>query len=93
MLLRGRRAIHWLFAGFAADVAFWYGSQSLAYLFNEAIWERVTAVLTVLLPQFAVHLFQAVVPLEGATRSRLPRYASIAGVIMLALELSRRESG
>ena len=29
MLLRGRRAVHWLFAAFATDVAFWYASQSL----------------------------------------------------------------
>ena len=29
MLLRGQRAVHWLFAAFAMDVAFWYASQSL----------------------------------------------------------------
>ncbi len=90
MLLRGRRAVHWLFFGFATDVAFWYGSQSLAYLFNEAFWDRATAVLTVLLPQFAVHLFQSVVPLEGqsAHRSKLARYATVAGAVMLVLQLS-----
>jgi hypothetical protein len=36
MLLRGRRAVHWLFAAFATDVAFWYASQSLGDLFKDA---------------------------------------------------------
>jgi hypothetical protein len=70
MLLRGRRPVHWLFAAFAAEIALWYGSQSLFGLFQAPIWVRATAVLTVLLPQFAVHLFQAIVPLEvGAPRA------------------------
>ena len=89
MLLRGRRAVHWLFAAFATDVAFWYGSQSLADLFKDSTWVRVTAVVTVLLPQFAVHLFESVVPpADKEHRSRLPRIATIVGVPMLALELS-----
>ena len=89
MLLRGRRPVHWLFAAFAAEIALWYGSQSLFGLFQAPIWVRATAVLTVLLPQFAVHLFQAIVPLEvGAPRARLPRIAAWIGAFMLALELS-----
>ncbi len=89
MVLRGRRAVHWLFFAFATDVAFWYASQSLADLFKNAAWVRATAVLTVLLPQFAVYLFQAVAPrVEGAEPSRLPRVATAVGVPMLALELS-----
>lgn len=89
MLLRGRRPVHWLFAGFATDVALWYGSQSLFGLFQATIWVRATTVLTVLLPQFAVHLFQAIVPLEhGSPPARLPRIATIVGIPMLALELS-----
>jgi signal transduction histidine kinase len=89
MLLRGRRAVHWLFAAFATDVAFWYGSQSLADLFKDSAWVRVTAVVTVLLPQFAVHLFESIVPPADKERpSRLPRVATIVGVPMLALELS-----
>jgi signal transduction histidine kinase len=89
VLLRGRRAVHWLFAAFATDVAFWYGSQSLADLFKDATWVRVTAVVTVLLPQFAVHLFESIVPpADKEHRSRLPRIATIVGVPMLALELS-----
>jgi signal transduction histidine kinase len=89
MLLRGRRAMHWLFAAFAMDVAFWYASQSLSNLFQAPIWVRATAVLTVLLPQFAVHLFQNIVPHEGeGPRSRLTRVASILGVPMLAIAVS-----
>ncbi len=89
MLLRGRRAVHWLFFAFATDVAFWYASQSLADLFKNAAWVHATAVLTVLLPQFAVYLFQAVVPeVEGAHPSRLPKVATAVGIPMMALELS-----
>ncbi len=90
VLLRGRRAVHWLFAAFATDVAFWYLTQSLYGLFQAPIWVRATGVLTVLLPQFAVHLFQAIVPIEGQTvfRARLPRIAAFLGVPMLAVELS-----
>lgn len=90
VLLRGRRAVHWLFAAFATDVAFWYLTQSLYGLFQAPIWVRATGVLTVLLPQFAVHLFDAIVPIEGQTffRARLPRVAAFLGMPMLALELS-----
>lgn len=89
VMLRGRRAVHWLFAAFATDVAFWYASQALYGLFQATIWVRVTAVLTVLLPQFAVHLFEAIVP-DKKTRgpSRLVRVAAVLGAPMLVLELS-----
>ncbi len=93
MLLRGRRSVHWLFAAFGFEVAMWWASQSLYGLFQAPIWVRATGVLTVLLPQFAVHLFQAIVPStegrsEGAFSSSLTRFAAVAGVGMLALELS-----
>jgi signal transduction histidine kinase len=89
VLLRGRRLVHWLFAAFAADIALWYASQSLAGFFRADLWERVTGVLTVLLPQFAIHLFQNVVPLEvGSTRTRLARFAAIVGVPVLAVAVS-----
>jgi signal transduction histidine kinase len=89
VLLRGRRAPHWLFAAFAADVALWYASQSLAGFFRADIWERVTGVLTILLPQFAIHLFQNVIPLEvRSTKTRLARFAFVAGVPLLALSVS-----
>jgi signal transduction histidine kinase len=89
MLLRGRRAVHWLFAAFATDVAFWYASQSLYGIFQAPIWVRATAVLTVLLPQIAVRLFQSILPVEeGSKPSQLTRVASILGIPMLAIVLS-----
>jgi two-component system sensor histidine kinase HydH len=89
VLLRGRRAVHWLFAAFAADVALWYASQSAAGFFRADVWERVTGVLTVLLPQFAIHLFQNIVPLDVAsTRTRLARFATIVGIPVLAVSVS-----
>jgi len=88
-LLRGRRAIHWLFAAFATDVAFWYASQSFYSLFQAAIWVHATAVLTVFLPQFAVHLFLAIVPREGGKGpSRLIRISTFLGFPMLAIAMS-----
>jgi two-component system, NtrC family, sensor histidine kinase HydH len=87
VLLRGRRSIHWLFAAFATDIALWYGSQSLAGFFRADLWERVTGVLTVLLPQFAIPLFQNIVPLSGST-PRLARFAAIVGVPVLAVSVS-----
>lgn len=87
---------HWLFAAFSTCVAFWYVSQSLAGLLEEpskSRFDRATAVLTVLLPQFAVHLFDSIMPLdESAPRSRLPRTAAVLAVPMLAVALSPYES-
>jgi signal transduction histidine kinase len=88
MLLRGRRAVHWLFAAFATCVALWYGAQSLEKLVQAQVWVRATAVLTVILPQFAVHLFQAVVPTDKTHTSRLSRAATFLGIPMLAIVLS-----
>lgn len=89
VLLRGRRTVHFLFAAFATDIAFWYASQSLAGLFQASVWGRVTGVLTVLLPQFAIHLFQNLAPLDVATaKTRLARVGALCLVPMLALELS-----
>jgi signal transduction histidine kinase len=94
VLLRGRRPVHWLFAAFAIEVAMWWASQSFFGLFQATIWVRATAVLTVLLPIFAVHLFQSIVPLEGARAkpsrfwTPLAKWVTIAGVPMLAIGLS-----
>ncbi|MDB4993602.1 MAG: histidine kinase [Myxococcaceae bacterium] len=100
MLLRGRRSVHWLFAAFALEIALWWASQSLYGLFQASIWVRATGVLTVFLPQFAVHLFQAIVPSTEGTAARsenkkesafgspLTRIATGLGIPMLALELS-----
>src|SRR5437763_15119374 len=89
MLLRGRRPVHWLFAAFATDLALWYASQSLWGIFQADIWGRATAVLTVLLPQFAIYLFQSVVPTEAPPEtSRLPRIGLVLGAPMFALSVS-----
>lgn len=100
MLLRGRRMQHWLFAAFSTCLAFWYVSQSLADLMQDAqkiVFERATAVLTVMLPQFAVHLFRSITPVEGSgedgkalppATARLPRIAAAVGVPMLAVVLT-----
>lgn len=97
MLLRGRRMQHWLFAAFSTCVAFWYVSQSLADLMKGVGFERVTAALTVLLPQFAVHLFESITPLEeGApprAKSRLIKIATALALPMLAIALSPYQEG
>ncbi len=89
MILRGRRSVHWLFAAFSADIAFWYASQSLATLFPSGVWVRATGVLTVLLPQLALHLFFAIVPSEGSSWNlRITRIFAVLGLPVLAIVLS-----
>lgn len=89
MLLRGRRGVHLLFAAFASCVAAWYTSQALASLFQARIWEHATSILTALLPQFAVHLFESVLPPEGEARvSPLTKIATALGVPALILAVS-----
>ncbi len=49
----------------------------------------MTGVLTVLLPQFAIHLFQNVVPREAGARSTpLARFAALVGVPVLVVSVS-----
>jgi two-component system sensor histidine kinase HydH len=98
VLLRGRRAVHWLFAAFATDIALWYAAQSFAGFFRPDLWERVTGVLTVLLPQFAIPLFLSIVPREGAREglprpTALQRFSAITGVPVLALSVSPIHDG
>lgn len=94
MLLRGRRSAHWLFGAFAGSVALWYVSQSLQGLAagtaNESLLERLTAALSVLLAQAAVHLFHSITPLEHkpAERSRLPKIAAAIGLPLFAVALT-----
>lgn len=93
MLLRGRRSAHWLFASFSTCVAFWYVSQSLAGLLEDPArsrFERATTILTVLLPQFAVHLFHSIMPVESpnAAGAKLPKLATMLGLPMLAVAVS-----
>ena len=92
ILLRGRvRTVHLLFAAFAGDIGLWYLSQSLFGFFQQTIWERFTAILAVLLPQFALHLFEAMIPHEGDRPSRLPRLAGVLAVPMVLLVLSPKQ--
>jgi hypothetical protein len=57
--------------------------------FRADLWQRVTGVLAVLLPLFAIQLFQTVVPLAAdSNRTRLSRVATLCGVPVLAVTLS-----
>ena len=92
-LLRGRvRAVHLLFAAFAADIGLWYLSQFLYGFFQTTIWDRFTAILAVLLPQFALHLFEAMIPHDAQRKSRLLRFAGALGLGMVVLVLSPQNS-
>lgn len=77
ILLRRRPGLPQIwFAGFALDTGLWYLAQWL-YLFVRAdVWVRFTAILAVLLPQFALRLFEALMP-ETERRSTLPRVAAV----------------
>ncbi len=80
ILLRGRaRRSQFFLAAFAADIGLWYLAQWLYHFVRADVWAHFTAVLAVLLPQFALHLFEAIVPQPGR-RSTLLR---VAGVLML----------
>ncbi len=87
ILLRKRPGMPQIwFAGFAADTGLWYLAQWL-YLFVQAdVWARFTAILAVLLPQFALRLFEALMP-ERERRPTLPRVALVllGPVALLAL--------
>jgi len=92
ILLRGRvRTVHLLFAAFAGDIGLWYLAQSFFGFFQATIWERFTAILAILLPQFALHLFEAMIPHEGDRRSRLPRLAGVLAVPMVLLIVSPQQ--
>ncbi|MFO7181590.1 MAG: two-component system sensor protein, partial [Pseudomonadota bacterium] len=93
VLLRGRpRRAQVLFAAFAGDVGLWYLAQWQYHSGRGAVWERSTAVLAVLLPQFALHLFEAIVPQSGR-RPTLLRVAGALAVPMLVLVLTEHEHG
>jgi two-component system sensor histidine kinase HydH len=88
MLLRRRpRRAQWFFAAFSADIGLWYVAQWLYLVQLSPIWAHFTAVLVVLMPQFAVHLFEALFPRAGA-RQNLPRVAAFLFFPMLLLVLS-----
>ena len=60
-----------------------------AGFFRVDLWERVTGVLTVLLPQFAIHLFRSVIPFEqGRSRGRLARVGATLAIPVFFLAVS-----
>ncbi|MBK8995579.1 MAG: two-component system sensor protein [Myxococcales bacterium] len=88
ILLRGRRRrAHVFFAAFAADIGLWYITQWLYHFVRSEVWVRFTAILAVLLPQFAVHLFEVLVPRRDQ-RSTLVRVSGVLMVPMMVLVLS-----
>jgi two-component system sensor histidine kinase HydH len=93
ILLRGRpRRAQFLFAALAGDMGLWYLAQWQFHSGRADFWERSTAVLAVLLPQFALHLFDAIVPRSGR-RSALLRVAGALSVPMLLLVLTEHRHG
>ncbi len=81
----GRR--QWLFAAFAADIGLWYLAQWLYHFMRADVWVRFTAVLAALLPQFALHLFDSLMPAQKG-RPKLLKVAAVLLVIMVILVLS-----
>ncbi len=87
VLLRGRPGrAQWLFAAFSVDIGLWYLAQWL-YLDGRAqVWAHFTAVLVVLMPQLALHLFEAIFPRPGP--SVLLRVAGGLLAVMVVLVMS-----
>jgi signal transduction histidine kinase len=91
ILLRGRpNRPRLFFAAFALDAGLWYLAQWLYHSGRSDLWARWTAVLAVFLPQFALHLFEAIIP-EPNRRSVLLRVAGILVVPMLVLVLTEHQ--
>ena len=86
-VLRGRvRPVHLLFAGFAADIGAWYLSQSAFFGLSQSPgWQTVIVILAVALPQFALRLFEAMVPREPGQTPRLLRVATLLLLVMIPL--------
>ena len=64
------------FAAFALDTGLWYLAQWLYHFVQADVWARFTAILAVLLPQFALRLFEELMP-EMERRPTLQRWAGI----------------
>src|SRR6478609_61040 len=93
VLLKGKPRLPQLFfTGLAGDIGLWYLAQWLYHVGRSDLWARWTAVLAVLLPQFAVHLFESVVP-EPGRASPLKRVAGILMIPMLVLVLTEHRHG
>jgi signal transduction histidine kinase len=93
ILLRGRvRRPQVYFAGLAADIGLWYLAQWLYHVVRSDLWARFTSVLAVLLPQFAVQFFGAILP-ETERPSSLPRVTLGFGIPMLIFVLTQHSNG
>ncbi|HEY6079131.1 MAG TPA: ATP-binding protein [Polyangiaceae bacterium] len=93
ILLRGRpNRPRLFFAALAGDTGLWYLAQWLYHSGRSDLWARWTAVLAVFLPQFALHLFEAIIP-EPNRRSMLLRVATILLAPMLVLVLTEHRHG
>jgi two-component system, NtrC family, sensor histidine kinase HydH len=90
-LLRVRvRTVDWLFAAFAGDIGLSYLAQSLFGFLRAPFWDHARVVLAVLLPVFAVNLFEAMVPDEADDRrhARLGRRSIILAIPALLVTFS-----
>ncbi len=93
VLLRSRpRRAQVFFALLAGDIGLWYLAQWLYHEWRSDLWARFTAVLAVLLPQFALHLFDAIGPKSGKP-STLLRVAFGLMVPLLVLSLTQHTHG
>jgi two-component system, NtrC family, sensor histidine kinase HydH len=93
VLLRTRpRRAQVFFALLAGDIGLWYLAQWLYHVRGNDLWARFTAVLAVLLPQFALHLFDAIAPKSGKP-STLLRVAFGLMVPLLVLSLTQHTHG
>lgn len=85
VLLRPRRrAVHWLFAGFAGSVALWYATAVLRRMAGEEPWSRVNLVCAVLLPLAGVRFFRAFIDEQGRGWMVLSRLAVVGALGLLA---------
>ncbi|MCC6645015.1 MAG: GAF domain-containing protein [Polyangiaceae bacterium] len=89
VLLRGRKHPESrVFAAFAGDVGLWYLAQALYGFFQAGIWARFTALLAVLLPLFAIRLFEVIAPPPSPRASPLRRTATLLAIGVTVLVLS-----
>ncbi len=90
VVLRSRkRRAHWLFIGFATNVAVWYFATFLEYRGGRgAILGRITALMAVLLPQSGVRFLRAFRPDAPGSPTALDRWATYLFFPMLAAILS-----
>ncbi len=89
VLLRSRsRRGHLAFSAFAGTIGLWYLSQAFYGFFLASIWQRFTGILAVLLPQFALSLFDAMVPDETGRWAKLRRYGWFSALPFVVLLLT-----